>query len=170
MKKALYIILSLLLVIALTGCSDANENQTGTITSTSENAASNTEQKPEENEGIKLADGTIIYCEGKTADDAQIEFKDENGNIVLTASDILKVSARYFSEECYGIQLEFTEDGAQKFTKITQENLGKTINIYLNGELVVSPVINSVINDNKTKIVDYSFDKEKVLKLYETLT
>ncbi len=166
MKKFLAIILSLIFVFAVSGCKENADNKDKKASSTKENNKKNYTK----DEGIKLPDGSIIFLEGSISNNAKIEFKDENDNLLLTAEDIFKVSAKYFPEGCYGIQLEFNESGTEKFKTATQQNLGKTISIFIDDELIFAPIINEIINDDKVVISNYNFKKEEVFDIYDSLT
>ncbi|MBQ2934143.1 MAG: hypothetical protein IJE02_05995 [Clostridia bacterium] len=167
MKKIITLILCFIFVFAVLGCKDKTDNDTNENESS---ANQNSSERETDDDGIELADGTIIYFEGAISPDAKIEFKDENNNVLLTTESILKVSARYFPEGCYGIQLEFNENGIEKFKTLTEQNLGKPIHIFIDGQLISSPIVQDVIYDGIVNIINYSFEKEDIFELYDSLT
>ncbi|MDI6637685.1 MAG: protein translocase subunit SecD [Bacillota bacterium] len=78
---------------------------------------------------------------------AQLEFKDEQGNVIMTGNDLKNATA---GPDEYGrpaVHFELTAEGARKFEKATRENIGRPISIYLDQELLSAPVVQSVIKD-----------------------
>ena len=53
------------------------------------------------------------------------------------------------------IALNFNSEGADLFAALTKENLGKTIAIYLDGEMISSPVVQSEITNGKAIITGH---------------
>lgn len=171
MKKLLAIVFSLVLVFAVAGCKEKNKNDnTNNISSKSSSKSQASSKEDANDEGVKLADGTIIYSEGGISENAKIEIKDENGNVLLNGENIFKVSAKYFPEGTYGIQLEFNESGTEKFKIATEQNLEKTLSIYVDEKLIASPYVSEVINDDKCVITNYEFNKEQIIEIYNNLT
>lgn len=58
------------------------------------------------------------------------------------------------------IALNFNKEGAEIFERITSENIGKTIAIYLDGMIVSAPVVNVAISGGSA-IIQGSFDLEE---------
>lgn len=50
------------------------------------------------------------------------------------------------------VSIEFNGDGAKMFAKMTQENIGKTIAIYLDGQPISTPVVREAITDGRAQI------------------
>ena len=117
----------------------------------------------------QLTDDTIIFCEGSISANANIQFKDQDGNVVLTASDIKTVAAKQLDGDGYALQLTLTENGAQKFATVTSQNLGKTISIIIDGEVIMDPTVVDAITNGEFVITNIE-SKEKLLNLYESLT
>lgn len=62
------------------------------------------------------------------------------------------------------VTLEFDNEGSELFEKITEENLGKIVAIYLDGYPITTPVVQSVISNGEAVISgDFSPDEAKVL-------
>lgn len=62
------------------------------------------------------------------------------------------------------VTLEFNEEGAELFSKITSENVGKSVAIYLDGELLSAPVVQEAIRDGKAEITgQFTIDEVKTL-------
>ena len=50
------------------------------------------------------------------------------------------------------VSLQFNEEGAKLFEKITKENVGKTLAIYLDGQPISTPVVNEAISGGRAQI------------------
>ena len=80
---------------------------------------------------------------------------------VLTGSDIKNAQAGVDDSgtvKDYVVQLQFTEEGAQKFATATAANIGKPIYIIYDGKVASSPTVQSAITDGNAvinKISDY---------------
>ena len=107
-----------------------------------------------------------------------LEFKTENPdkNAVQTATVdasgkvVLNMDANYIPTELTGryldraivefdpttgepvVSLQFDKEGSDLFQKITKENIGKTIAIFLDGNIISSPVVNEAISGGKAQI------------------
>ena len=63
-----------------------------------------------------------------------------------------------------GISLVFNSEGADLFAKITKENVGKTLSIFLDGAPISSPTIREEIKDGKAQITgNFTVDEAKSL-------
>lgn len=85
---------------------------------------------------------------GKTA---LLEFKTEDGKVVVSGKDLIDAKL-VFSQAQDSIgqpEISFTLNAAGKtaFAAATQANIGKKISIYLDGQLLMSPTVNSAITD-----------------------
>jgi len=90
---------------------------------------------------------------------ATLEFKDADGTVLITGEEHLKDCFASMSDSEYVIKLEFNDAGAQAFADATEANLNKTIDIYIDGEKVMSPTVNSVISDGNAIIEgNYTYD------------
>ena len=62
------------------------------------------------------------------------------------------------------IQLQFNTEGAKKFKDITEQNIGKRVAIYLDGQIVIAPVVQSAILDGRAVITgQFTIDDAKIL-------
>lgn len=62
------------------------------------------------------------------------------------------------------VALKFDDEGAKLFAELTKRNLGKRIAIYLDGEMVSAPTVQSeIINGEAVITGDYSVDEAKAL-------
>lgn len=81
---------------------------------------------------------------------------------VLTGSDIKNAQAGVDDSgtvKDYVVQLQFTEEGAQKFATATAANIGKPIYIIYDGAVASAPTVQSAITDGNAvinKISDYT--------------
>lgn len=91
--------------------------------------------------GIKDPDKAIGVI-GKTA---MLEFKDEEGNTVLTGTDLKDAHEQTDQANQNLVSLQFSEEGGRKFGTLTTNNVGRRISILLDGEVLTSPVVNEPI-------------------------
>ena len=99
--------------------------------------------------GIKDPDAAIQTI-GKTA---MLEFKDEEGNTVLTGTDLKDAQAAMNQQNNQNIvSLEFSDEGSKKFADLTMKNVGRKIAILLDGEVLTDPVVREPILGGKAEI------------------
>ncbi|OCL25151.1 protein-export membrane protein SecD [Orenia metallireducens] len=80
---------------------------------------------------------------GKTA---QLQFKNQAGEIVMTGEALKDATAAYGGEFNQPVvSFELTKEGSKKFATITRENIGKVIAIYLDNKLLTAPTVQSEI-------------------------
>lgn len=62
------------------------------------------------------------------------------------------------------ISLEFNDEGAKLFAKITQENVGKPVGIYLDGNLISAPTVREAITSGRAEISgQFTIDEARTL-------
>ena len=99
--------------------------------------------------GIKDPDAAI-HTIGKTA---MLEFRDEDGNTVLTGTDLKDAQASTNPQTGQNVvNLEFSDEGAQKFADLTMRNVGRTIAILLDGEVLTAPNVREPILGGRAEI------------------
>lgn len=98
--------------------------------------------------GIKDPDSAIQTI-GKTA---MLEFKDEEGNTVLTGTDLKNAQAAMDQSNRNVVHLEFSDEGGEKFADLTMKNVGRKISILLDGEVLTDPVVNEPILGGRAEI------------------
>ena len=99
--------------------------------------------------GIKDPDKAIQTI-GKTA---MLEFKDEEGNTVLTGTDLKDAQAATNQQNGQNVvNLEFSDEGAKKFGDLTLKNVGRTIAILLDGEVLTAPNVREPILGGRAEI------------------
>ena len=79
---------------------------------------------------------------GKTA---VLQFKDEEGNVRLTGEDLKDAKEQLGQNKQPLVSLKFSDEGGKKFADLTAANVGRHIGIYLDGEMLPSPVVNEAI-------------------------
>lgn len=106
----------------------------------------------------KVEDKTIDPLEAVKGLDktAKIEFRDPEGNVLLSGSDIK--GAKYSEESNNSassslstephVVLEFSEEGTKKFAAATEKLIGRTLAITLDGTIITEPTVNSKIDSN----------------------
>lgn len=82
----------------------------------------------------------------------QLNFKDEQGNILLTGNDVKNATAVLTNEGKAIIQLKFTPEGTQKFAEATKNNLNKIIEISMDDQVLTRPVVNTEITEGEAVI------------------
>lgn len=98
--------------------------------------------------GVKDPEKAIAML-GKTA---MLEFKDISGKTVLTGKDLKDSKAEVTQNGQSVVGLEFNDEGAQKFAKLTAQNIGQPISILLDGKVLTSPVVQEAITGGRAQI------------------
>ncbi len=99
--------------------------------------------------------------------DVNFEIRDEDDNVLLTVADIETLTPIYQDEQYY-LKIEFTEGGALRLKDATEQNLGKSLPIYLDGKLLAKPSVYDAISNG---IVMLSVvDEFTLLDIFEKLT
>ncbi len=145
-----------------------------------------------ENRAESFSTESSVYREGDLrivvdipgADDAQevlkslgasgsIEFIDEEKNVVIDGKDISNAEAVIASTDAsgttndYQIKLTLNASGKTKFAKATADNIGRTISIYYDGELICAPVVETTIDGGVAYITNMkSFDEAKEIATF----
>ena len=100
-----------------------------------------------------------LTVSGYTLNKSIDELKDTD-SIVLTGTEVKTASAGVLNDSTtgnkkYGVDLELTDEGAEKFKTATEEaynNNHDTIAIYYDGSLISVPSVNAVIENGKAQI------------------
>lgn len=74
-----------------------------------------------------------------------------SSDIAVESSDIDNASVS-FGGNGWEIAIKFTEEGAKRFSALTQSSIGKQLAILVNGEVVLSPMISFPIDNGKAVI------------------
>ena len=77
---------------------------------------------------------------------AHLEFRTTDGEVVITGDDVQSATAVTDAAGSeYKVRLVLNESGKEAFAKATSENIGKTISIYLDDDVISSPRVKSAI-------------------------
>ena len=76
---------------------------------------------------------------------AQLYFVDENGNVIIEGAMIKNAQASQDENGKPCVAFELNSEGSALFAEATAANVGKTISITLDGEVISAPTVNSVI-------------------------
>ena len=74
----------------------------------------------------------------------RMEFVDPDGEVFMTGEFIQSAEAYQSGTDC-GVQFTLTEEGARLFARVTAESIGRTVSIYMDGELLVSATVQGEI-------------------------
>ncbi|NLB18989.1 MAG: protein translocase subunit SecD, partial [Syntrophomonadaceae bacterium] len=84
---------------------------------------------------------------------AELQFKDENGNVVLSGKNLKDAKAELDpASNQPQVSLKFDEEGAQIFKDFSSQNINKHMGIYLDDKMFTNPVISEVIPDGNARI------------------
>lgn len=98
--------------------------------------------------GVKDPEKAIAML-GRTA---MLQFKDQEGNVVLTGKDLKDAKAQISNGNQAVVGLEFNDEGGQKFADLTARNIGRQIAIVLDGDVLTAPVVQEAITGGKAQI------------------
>ena len=94
----------------------------------------------------------------------QLNFKNEEGNVLLTGNDVKNATAVLTQDGKAIIQLKFTDEGTKKFAEATGNNINKTIEISMDDQVLTKPVVNTQITDGEA-IIEGSMSFEEANKI-----
>jgi protein-export SecD/SecF family membrane protein len=94
---------------------------------------------------------------------AALEWRDGDGNAILTSADVASASA-VFEDEAYALKLTLTTDGGKKFTEATTRLVGGEVEVYLDGALIERAHVDAP-NTTGTAIVAGGFSKARADEL-----
>ncbi len=98
--------------------------------------------------GVKDPEEAIRVI-GKTA---ELQFIDETGKVWVTGRNLKDARAGIGDDGQPKVDLTFDKEGAVLFHKATKENLGRTIAIVLDQEIISQPVVKSEIPNGQAEI------------------
>lgn len=103
--------------------------------------------------------GTLEFVTFESVEDDPATTEDESAEqqrkVWLTGSDIKQAEAGVIQEDNqnkYVVSLTMTDEGKEKFAEATTENVGKTLYIYYDGEIVSAPTVNQALTEGKAEI------------------
>lgn len=84
---------------------------------------------------------------------AQLEFRDEKGNVLVTGKDLKDAQASPGTNgKGASVDLEFNDAGAKLFADATAKNVGKRIAIVIDNEVISAPTVDEPIPSGKAQI------------------
>ena len=95
---------------------------------------------------------------------AKLQFKDEAGNVLIEGDRHLDEAFASLHQGTNVISLKFNRAGTEAFAKATEENLGKTISIFIDDNEVMSPRVNSVISNGQA-IIEGQYTREYAVEM-----
>lgn len=86
-----------------------------------------------------------------------LEFTDSDGNVLLEGSDVEDAQGASYQAQTTGVreyivQLEFTDEGAEKFAEATADNVGSAIYIVYDGSVISAPTVQQEITGGSAQI------------------
>lgn len=120
--------------------------------------------------GKELPNGSIFYFSGSIKNNNSLEFKDQNGTVLLTNSDIKEVQAFYDDLYLYHLKLFFTESGTDKLAQMTENYKFDKISICLNDEVLIEPTIQDKITTGELIISGACSSQKELFELFNELT
>ncbi len=86
-----------------------------------------------------------------------MEFQDEDGNVLVSGTDIQSAKGVPYKNQTTGqteyiVELTLTDEGAVKFEEATAANVGKTMPIVYDGEIISAPSVNAAISGGHAQI------------------
>ena len=96
-----------------------------------------------------VQDDTVLDLIGAAA---KLEFKDPEGNVFMTG-DMVKTATYFYSQGDHQIAFTLTDEGSKVFGDMTAKSIGKTIAIFLDGELLINPTVQTAIT-NGSGVID----------------
>ena len=101
-----------------------------------------------------------------------LEFQTQDGETVITGSDVKTASVQSGQDDMgnkeYSVELDLTDEGAEKFAEATEANVGKQISIIYDGEVISSPRVNEAITGGQAYITG-NFTYEEADNLASTI-
>lgn len=87
---------------------------------------------------------------------AYLEFKTADGQTIITGADLKDaIETRDPTSGLVEVDLTFTKEGTSKFAQATTANVGETIGIYLDDQLLQNPVVQEPITNGQARITGY---------------
>ncbi|MGN6714175.1 protein translocase subunit SecF [Anaerocolumna jejuensis] len=94
---------------------------------------------------------------------AKLTFQDSDGKVLIEGKDVQKATAKTSSAvtaKGYEVALKFNSKGAKLFEKATGSLIGKTMSIYMDKDLISSPIVETKISGGEAVITNIETYKE----------
>ncbi len=134
MKRTVWLLICVVMLVAVSGCDASSLPHKELSTPTSP-----TESKPL----------------------ATFEIRDEDGTVLLDGGD-LQSAGPSWSPSADGeyipvVTVSFNQSGAQAFAEATENNIGRTLEMYVDDELITAPIVHETITGGAA-IISGHFD------------
>ena len=103
---------------------------------------------------------------------ALMEFKSPEGETFMTGANVKRAYPTDYSNNSsslsqeYAIAFELDGEGAKLFGDMTTNNIGKAISIYLDGQLLMAPTVQSAITDGHGVITgNYTYETARAMAI-----
>ena len=97
-----------------------------------------------------------------------LQFCDPDGNVFMTGEDVESAQAGTYKDNtgntAYCVDLVLTDEAAEEFAEVTGENIGNSLPIVYDGEVISNPVVQSKITGGTAQITGME-DYEEASKL-----
>ena len=90
-----------------------------------------------------VQDDTVLDLIGAAA---KLEFRNPEGETFMTG-EMVKTARYYYSEGDHQVAFTLTDEGSKLFGDVTSANIGRRIAIYLDGEELINPTVQSAITN-----------------------
>lgn len=92
--------------------------------------------------------------------------RDKDGNILMTGG-IVSTGISAVNDgngtKSYTVEIMFTDEASKEFAKITEENIGEQIGIYLNEEMIANPTVMSAITGGSCNVQVSTYEEAQKL-------
>ena len=75
---------------------------------------------------------------------AKLEFKTPDGNVFMEGS-MVQTAGYFYDQGDHQVAFKLNDEGAKIFAEVTAANIGRNLSIYLDGELLIDPTVESAI-------------------------
>ena len=120
--------------------------------------------------GATMPDGSIQYRQLNISNKKELEFRDDDNNILLDEKDVAWVYEKYSEDSGYHLILEFTVDGTAELAEATKEHIGKELSLFVDDEKVFSLTVVTEITDGKISIIGKTPNYKQLMSLSEKIT
>ena len=76
----------------------------------------------------------------------RLEFRNPDNEVFMTG-EMIQEASYYYNEGDHEVAFVLTEEGTKLFAEVTAASIGKTVSIYLDGELLIAPTVMSAITN-----------------------
>ncbi len=96
---------------------------------------------------------------------AELEFRDSEGSVLIEGSKHLEDAYVSLYNGAYAINLVFNSEGTTAFAEATQNNIGKTLSIQINGKEIMAPTVQSAITDGQAVITAENYTMQQAERI-----